>query len=237
MVWKTRFAAAGLWLGTFLLGGCSKAAPAKPTLRAGVIHFVESGQERVIPLDKPCADLWVSPDERVIAFITVQEAAFGTENAADPAIDESSVYIARKAEHYKPLRLPFPQVVIGGSVWRVFRSPSVSPDQKTVYFSVPVTMKDWKLMRFPLAAGPPRELFDQSEYCVIWGGAYSGSLLTLENVYEPQSEGLQCFVRNGSGGRNRMDDRDCTAFLTFAAKWARQHHGECAAPGFGTDSE
>jgi hypothetical protein len=196
-----------------------------------------NGSKSVIQVGKRCADLWVAPDESVIAFIGIERAAFGTENDASPAIDESSVYIARKAENFKPIRLPFDQVAVEGALWRVFRSPSISPDLRTAYFTVPVTMKDWKLMSIALPSGVPQVVHDVSEYCVIWGGPHSGALITMENVYAPRYDGIRCFVPSVAGRRTRTDDGDCTDFGAFASRWARQHRGGCTTPGFGVDSQ
>lgn len=227
-----------LWFATLVAVVCGAAQPASPSLRAGVIQFTaRSGSRHEIQIGKKCADLWVAPDESVIAFIGIRKVAFGTENSTDPDIDESSVYIARKADDFKPVRLPFEQVEIEGKAWRIFRAPSLSPDGKTAYFTVPVTMKDWTLMSVSLPTSVPRVVHDHVEYCVIWGGPYSGALLTLENVYEPRFDGLRCFATSVAGDRTRLNDEgDCTGFLAFASRWARQHQGSCTTSWFGLDS-
>src|ERR1035438_7074626 len=117
-----------LWFGTLVAVVCGAAQPARPSLHAGVIQFTaRGGSRKEVQIGKRCADLWVAPDESVIAFIGIERAIAGTENSTSPAIDESSVYIARKADNFKAVRLPFEQVEIEGVRWRIFRSPSVSP--------------------------------------------------------------------------------------------------------------
>jgi hypothetical protein len=218
---------------------CGVAQSAKPSLDKGVIHITSrSGDRGEIQIGKRCSDLWVAPDESVIAFIGIERVIPGTEDDASPAISESSVYVAREVDDFRPIRLPFEQVEVQGRPWRVFRGPSVSPDGKTAYFSVPVTMKDRTLMSVSLPTGVPRVLHDHVEYCVIWGGPKSGALLTLENVYEPRFDGLRCYATSVAGRRTRLnDDGDCSAFLDFASRWARQHKGSCNPPWFGVDSQ
>jgi hypothetical protein len=228
-----------LWFWTGLSVICAAAQPARPSLHAGVIQFTSrNGDRKEIQIGKGCADLWVAPDESAIAFIGIEKIAFGTEKSTDPDIAESSLYIARKADNFKPVMRPFKQVRIEGTPWRILRLPSLSPDGKTAYFAVPVTMKDWALMSVSLPTGVPRVVRDHVEYCVVWGGRYSGALLTLENVYEPKADGLRCFLTTGVGRSTRLNDGgDCTGFLSFASRWASQHQGSCTTGWLGVDSQ
>ena len=72
-----------LWFGILVANVYAVAQPARPSLHSGVIQFMaRNGTRSEIQIGKRCADLWVAPDESVIAFIGIEKAAFGTENDA-----------------------------------------------------------------------------------------------------------------------------------------------------------
>jgi hypothetical protein len=114
----------------------SHAQTAKPMLKDGVITYLaSSGGRTKIRIDKPCADLWVSPDERVIAFITLDKT-----NPAEIGmgqLEESNIHIAKKSDNFKSILIALKPIHIRGMQWKVVRQPSISPDLKTLYFLVP----------------------------------------------------------------------------------------------------
>jgi hypothetical protein len=209
-----------------------------PSLSKGVISYTaDDGRRKEIRIARRCADLWVAPDESVIAFIAITKVFPGMEKSPDPFIVESSLYIARKADGFRPIRVYLKRIVLDGEAWKIVRCPSVSPDHQTVYFSVPYTMKDWKLISVSLRNGAISMITDHVTYCVVWGGRYSGDLFFLKYVYEPTDKGLQCFVRDRAGSELGIDDPDCGAFTEFAARWSRERGGTCSEPPEGLDSE
>lgn len=201
---------------------------AHPSLTNGAISYTSNdGRRKNIEIGKRCDDLWVAPDESIIAFIAIDKAFPGTDSGPNPFIVESSLYIARKTERFRPARVNLKEIVVDGKPWKIVRYPSVSPDLSKVYFSVPYTMKDWKLMSVSLPDGANIAISDEVTYCIVWGGHYSGDLLLLRNVYEPTNEGLFCFRRDGAGAQIRIDDPDCIGFAGFAARWSRERGGAC----------
>jgi hypothetical protein len=96
----------GLILGSLV--SLAQSAPIQATLDNGVIRYTAAdGQRKSINVGKKCADLWVAPDESVIAFIAI-EKDLGPDPAAPevaPYITESSIYIARKSGGFAPVRV------------------------------------------------------------------------------------------------------------------------------------
>jgi hypothetical protein len=75
------------------------------TLSNGIVTYEENGRRKEIQVGKKCADLWVSPDESVVAFIAIHKSKPATPQEIEPFIQESSIYIARKSDHFKPVHL------------------------------------------------------------------------------------------------------------------------------------
>jgi hypothetical protein len=177
---------------------------------------------------KKCADLWVAPDESVIAFITIDNRSEPPDDTDwDPSI-QSSIYIARLSDGFKPLRVALQPIHFRGRRWTFVRDPSVSPDFKTVYFAIPYTMQEWRLVSSTLPNGSPTMIGDVNAYCVLWGGMHSGELLTQKRDYGPTGVAYNCYLRSKSGQRAMVaEDRECGAFDVFAVRWSAEHGGAC----------
>jgi len=206
------------------------------SLSRGVISYVaEDGKRQQIDVRRPCADLWVSPDGRVITFIAIEKSEPPTPAEPEPFIKESSVYIARASDHFKPVAVGLKPVLIDGNLWTVFRNPSLSPDLQTVYFLVPYTATTWKLMRRALSGGIEKPVEDAMAYCVIWGGEHSGDLLTSnrqDSISGRPATGVTypCYLSGRSGEHTMVADgvlQDCWAFDDFSTRWSREHGGAC----------
>ena len=224
----------------------SQSQSSKPMLKDGVITYLASNGERAkIQIDKPCADLWVSPDESVIAFITLDKVETGFETAPFPQgtsyeqLIQSSIYIAKKSDNFKPVPITLKPIYVRGDQWKIVRQPSLSPDLKTLYFVVPTYMTSWSVLSTKLPLGSNRTLTDLEEgYCVIWGGKYSGDLLLILRTYgKGKDAGIQypCFLRNKHGRLTQIaDDRECSdsAFDEFASRWSHKNGGVCKPPEF-----
>jgi len=207
-----------------------------PALSNGVIRYPgEDGRRQRINVGKPCSDLWVSPDGRVIAFIAIEKAEPPTPAERGPFIEESTAYIAWKSDYFKPVPLHLKPVSIDGNQWRVFRQPSVSPDLHTVYFLIPDTMTTWRLMSRSLSGGPLKTVGDVMTYCVIWGGSRSGDLLTMIRQDPGPSHPASgvtypCYLSGAPGDRTMIADgvsQSCWAFGDFASRWSGKRGGAC----------
>jgi hypothetical protein len=187
---------------------------------------------------KKCADLWVSPDGGAFAFISIEKAQPATANEAEPFIEESAIYIARRADHFVPVHVVV-RPVVDGRTWKVVRQPSLSPDLNTVYFSVPYTMTSWKLLSSSLSAGSYRILDDADSYCVVWGGEHSGQLL-MQKRHEADPNGpsgvtYPCYLRSKSGVLAKVANEDqCRSFSEFATQWSRDRGATCHPADLGT---
>jgi hypothetical protein len=206
------------------------------TLSNGTVSFVdEDGRRRALRVGHKCADLWVAPDESVFAFIAIEKALPPTAQEIEPFIEESSIYIARRSDHFRPVRLDLGSVQINGKSWKVVRQPSVSPDLKRVYFLVPYTMTDWKLVSASPAANLRSIIGDAMTYCVVWGGKDSGDLLMMTRRDPTPSQPAPgvtypCYLSARSGGRSMIVDgvtQECWDFGAFSARWSREHGGVC----------
>jgi hypothetical protein len=225
----------------FLIALQCRGGAVRPALSNGVVSYVaDDGRRREIQVGWKCADLWVAPDESVIAFIAIEKAQPATANEIEPFIEESSIYIARKSDHFRPVHLVV-RAAIGRRMWKVVRQPSLSSDLKTVYFSVPYTITSWKLLSASLPAGSYRTIGDADSYCVIWGGEHSGELLMQsrrEADLTSPSPGVSyaCYLRSKSGVLSRVaGEGQCWSFGKFAARWSREHGGACQPAGNGTN--
>lgn len=220
----------------------ARAEGIRPVLSDGVVSFVaEDGQRREIRVGKRCADLWVSADESIVAFIAIDKAQPATAQEIGPFIEESSIYIARRSDHFKAVRLPLKSLLVDGQPWRVVREPSVSPDLKTVYFLIPYTMTTWKLMSTSLPSSRRNIIGDAMTYCVIWGGGHSGDLLMMRRRDSDPRDPVPgvkypCYLRAPSGEESMIVDgvrRECWDFDDFAIGWSRQQGGTCQPAGIG----
>ena len=226
---------------TFLIALQCSGEAVRPMLSRGVVSYVtQDGQRREIQVGRRCADLWVAPDESAIAFIAIERAQPATANEIEPFIEESSIYIAHKADHFRPVHLVV-KVTIDGRTWKVVRQPSLSPDLKTVYFSVPYTMTSWKLLSTLLPARFYRTIGDADSYCVIWGGEHSGEVL-MESRREADPKDpnpgvtYPCYLRSKAGRLTKVADGDqCWGFSDFAARWSREQGGTCHPAEVGTN--
>ncbi len=205
----------------------------RPTLSKGVVTYEENGRRKEIQVGKKCSDLWVSPDESIVAFIAIEKSKPATAQEIEPFIEESNIYIARKSDHFKPVHLAV-KVEINGRTWKVAREPKLAPDRETVYFFVPNTMTTSKLMSTTLLAGSYKALADATDYCVVWGGDHSGELILLarrdpEPTAADPAPGVSypCYVRSQSGSRTKLVD-DCFAdFNQVASRWSGEHGATC----------
>jgi hypothetical protein len=168
--------AAALWHSS---GRLSQCAPAEPRLDDGVVTYSDArGERRMIDVGRRCADLWVAPDESVIAFIAIDASDdTGPDPIGDglPFILASSIYVARRADGFAPVRVHQDPVLIYGRTWTVFRAPRVSQDLGTVYFSVPTSITSGTLLSVQVSTGQDTTLGPATSYCVAWGGRGEGA--------------------------------------------------------------
>ncbi len=199
----------------------------RPSLRNGVVTYIEDGRKREIQVGYKCVDLWVSADGNVIAFVAVEKSRGPLHS---DFIEKSSIYVARRQEHFKPRRIDVGRLVISERSWNVVRSPSISPDQKILYFLVPDYATSSQLMAFDLVGHTSAPVREVTDYCVIWGGQHSGQLLL--QIREPVRghPSYPCHLKTKSGMEVEIADEDhCDANFFFT--WARRRGGDCPLPG------
>lgn len=127
---------------------------AEVVLRDGVIEYTGTdGQHHQIPARKKCLDLWVSPDESIIAFVVAEEVSPAHSVSDEVFVERSSVYVARKKDNYAPVSIVDRAVRIAGRPWQVFRNPRLAPGLDDLYFEVPYTMTTSKLFRIRVGDG------------------------------------------------------------------------------------
>jgi hypothetical protein len=210
----------------------------KPMLKDGVITYLAKNGERTnVQIDRPCADLWVAPDEKLIAFITLDKTDKSRTINDVGYLEESSIHIAMKSDNFKPLTIAMKPISIRGMRWKVVREPSLSPDLKTLYFTVPSAMTSWSLFSTQMPTGENNLITvgKGSGYCVIWGGSHSGDLLiNIRTIGEAMpSASYPCFLRNKNGKLKRVArDNECAEFWNYAPKWSQKNGGVCRPPEF-----
>jgi hypothetical protein len=203
-----------------------------PRLSNGVVTYVgEDGTRKEIKVGRKCADLWVSPDENAVAFIAIDRSKPPVGGEIEPFIEESTVYVARKADAFRPI--PFAlNIELDGRVWHIAREPKLSPDLLTLYFFVPNSMAGWTLVSRPVRADIYRVVARGADYCVMWGGDHSGDLALLTRV-DPRpgdpNGGVRypCSWRRSSGEEVELASDCFAAFDDVVAKWSAEHGGAC----------
>ncbi len=205
-------------------------------LNNGVISYTDAtGASKVIDVGRKCTDLWVAPDESVIAFVAIDRARASNDQTLGydqgPLLERTSIYVARRSSGFEPALVTADPVTIGDRAWYVLRNPCLSPDGKKLYFSVPYTMTTWKIFSLSMVSGQRQVLGDASNFCVIWSGEYSGGQLLQTRYLPDPATGIayRCEIRDESGTRLKVLG-DCSPFEQFAAKWGLGHGATCNVP-------
>jgi hypothetical protein len=202
-----------------------------PALLDGTITVTNKNGERVQILPgKKCTDLWVSPDESIIAFIAIEEEKPADKDGIEAFIQKSTIYVAQRTDDFRPVHVPA-KISIDHRIWDVVREPKVSPDRRTIYFFVPDTMAAWTLIGKRVPDGRQSVIGKAKDYCVVWGGGHSGDLAILARQEatpgDPASGvAFSCSVRDRSGTLTKL--KDCwDAFSEVTNQWSRESGGTC----------
>jgi hypothetical protein len=193
----------------------SGAASAEVRLVNGVVTYTaENGARKSVDVGRQCVDLWVAPDESVIAFIAIDRSG-GTDEGGGPFVLASSIYVARKAESFNPSKVPVGTVRDNGQrVWEAFRNPSVSPDGKTVIFVVPAAMTGGFIVAHDLRTHPNETIGDETDYCNVWTGSKAGFVLVQERYLDPAKGYVQyrCYLKRLGGKATSDEGAACQEF-------------------------
>jgi hypothetical protein len=214
------------------LSATALSAEFRAHIRNGSVSYTdELGRRGAISVGKECTDLWTSPDGSVMTFVAIEQA--GTPGEI-PSIERSSIYIARRFDHFTPLRLRIKPILLYGVKWSVFRRPSVSEDGQTLFFEVPDSVVSSTLMSMSLTSGVLKQVSSDCDYCVIWHGAHSGDLL-LELRYLPvdphRGVSYRCYLRDKTGAIKLIAAK-CDSLAEFAKYWSRRNGANCTPPVF-----
>ena len=204
-----------------------------------VISTDNDGSRKRLDVHKRCLDLWVSPDESVIAFVGVDKTRMPDEapraGTEQPMIERSTIYLASQLDHFVPKAVVARSFEIDGRNWSVLREPSISPDRQTLFFKIPISMTTSRVMSLSLSSNQYRSVANATGYCVLWGGRYSGLLLLQQrHVRGDLPAGsldiaYRC-VRVGKAGKSDSVSEDCPDFSSFADQWSREHAASCNIP-------
>jgi hypothetical protein len=196
-----------------------------PRLVDGTIVFGTTGRVHPpIRIGLRCSDLWVSPLS--IAFIAV--------DAQGPAwpdllMEATSIYVAEEKNGFTPMPEGPSAIPVNGRIWRVKRYPRISPDLRTLYFLIPFTQTTSRVIAWSRNRHVWKSLGDATDYCVVFQGAYSGSLIVQRrSMPSSPSKGVlhPCYLVNASGPERKISN-DCDSFDQFANAWARGRMGTC----------
>lgn len=220
----------GLILGSLV--GLAQSASIHATLKDGVIRYTAAdGQSKAIDVGKKCADLWVAPDESVIAFVAIETSQPPDSFSPDgePFITASSIYIAQRSTGFAPVRVNVGPIRSYGRDWNVYRSPRVTRDIGSVLFGVPVAITYDEVFAHDLKTGQNKDIGGAVEWCVEWGGPRSGSVLMQRRyLSEKGVQGVQhrCYVSSGPGNETALAD-ECEYFEELASAWSHNNGGSC----------
>jgi len=221
------------WLSmlTALMAIPTAAEAGRISLKDGVIsYYDDAGKRSVIQVGVPCSDLWVSPDEQVIAFIAITSSR-PDPLAIEPFIEQSTIFVASRSTRFKPARVALELPQVDGREWKVFRSPVLSADLRTVYFLVPAAGTSWFLMSVPVAGGTAKPITWVEAYCVLWGGANPGDLLAaLRGEPADDTHGVThlYYHYGASGAAEQIGTREHDGdWRDVVRAWTRRHGCTC----------
>ena len=218
-----------------VLGVGYRASAADFFIKDGVVRYTEDGGEpKAMNVGRRCADLWVAPDSSIIAFVAIDESKVNPPfllPGEEPLIERSSIYVARRAEHFVPVRVLSKQFEVDGRTWGVLRYPSIAPDGNKLFLMIPYAMTTFRLMSCFIESGACQDLGAVTDYCVVWGGSHSSAQILQRRHVEPErAEGIiySCDLRTTAG--TSAISESCPDFQKFASGWAQGSGGTCTMP-------
>jgi hypothetical protein len=192
-------------------------------LRGEVVMIFRDGREQALDVGWPCADLWVSPDKTVIAFVAVKK--LGPRLSGLP--QDTAIYVAFQKDGFKPVPIGVTSVMLAHRQWRVFRRPRVMPNVGSVVFAVPYTATADKLFAVKIPHGRAVPIGDASEYCAISKGKFTGQLITQVRTSDvTNGVSYSCRLRSLIG-KEAVLNRHCEDFDDFVSTWTALN-GECS---------
>lgn len=182
----------------FMATASLHAAALQVALADGVITYSDqTGVRRAVNVGKRCSDLWVAPDDSMLAFIAIEQSP-GFEYG-EPVIGASTIYIARKSSGFVPARIGVSHVEAGGRDWSAFRFPSVSPDRRHVFFFPVIGAgAPFVIFAYDLATQKAEEVGPGIGYCTVWRGRDAGSIWVWRYLAPPDEAG-ECYVKAPRG--------------------------------------
>ena len=178
------------------------------------------------------ADLWVSPDGNIIAFISIERLLGVDDNAKQPdseeLIEKSSIYVARRDFRFCSTEGSIP-IFLNGRKWSCLRDPRLSPDGKMIYFSIPYTMTTSRIQSISLVTGRYEDIGDAISCCITWHGPYDGGLLMLKRIMPRTIDGgitYSCYLRRSSKEILKVSE-SCLDFDIFSKKWSKSYASSC----------
>jgi hypothetical protein len=143
----------------------------------------------------------VAPDESTIAFIGVDKSP-GFDESGEPFVLASTIYIARASDHFRPAKVPLSNVRVADAKrdWQAFRYPSVSPNGSLVFFFAQTSIATGgTIFAYDLGKARLGELGQAINWCTVWKGPSSGSILVWERRYtggvDREPYDYLCFIR------------------------------------------
>lgn len=184
--------------------------------------------EQGAPAELTCGDFWMAPDRSAAAMTAV--------DSSDPKETFFLLWQSKRPTTLVELRVPtldrkaFP-------FGRLFRFPQLSPDGKLLYFEIPVSMTGVSQL-LSIGVHENRRVDAvtlEAEYCVIWGGEYSGRLLVTQRERGDSMERPVVHRRRllglASGPRDLGAPTDAPPFLydwLTSTCWLMANGGQCS---------
>lgn len=198
----------------------------QPELKDGVLSYLTKDRKRKsINVGASCSDLWVAPDESVLAFISIDRSR-PSDIDKRPFVLTSTLYVARRNDDFIPVRIALKVLKIDERDWQVFLKPKVLPDGETVIFNVPTSMTSYDLFAYHLKTGLISQVGDTIDYCVQWGGEKSGTILMQRRRWIADKFVFQCCTRSLGKGDAQVFP-GCEDFEESMKDWGQAHEGIC----------
>lgn len=167
-----------------------------------------------------CGDLWMAPNQTAVVMTAVE--------ATSPQQPFFLVWQSSRPAQINKIRVP--EMETGVGLNRIFRFPQLSPNGKLLYFETPIAVTGSLL--FSITLDDRRRVVsvaDEVEYCVVWGGRYSGRIVVSQREYDASMGGAvihrQRLLGMAYPGSKIGEEPDLRPFVD---KWLRSNGGQCS---------
>lgn len=216
-----RMASMKVWVWLAVSFACF--AGSMPKCEEGRLRWEQKGSNELT-----CGDFWMAPDQSAVVMTAVDRSN----------LKETFFLLWQSKQPMTLVELRVPELDREALPHgRLFRYPQLSPDGKLLYFEIPVSMTGVSQL-LSITVNEKRRVeavTHEAEYCVVWGGKYSGRLLVTQRESGDSLERPIVYRRRllglASGPRDLGAPPDAPPFLydwLTRTRWLAANRGQCS---------